>query len=342
MGEAGAGLEPFMVRFYEGSFSPACAAVSVTGTTVTEVLIDWVSVIGGSKSASLGCDLLAPSVVRGFLNTIHSQAAGLIHATTDGMNSGEIYLQSTIPLFPVLFTEEMGLPCMGTNGWPLSVCGISNLWDGINGNEDSPMNLISGLCLEILDSDLPGTTPTPTFTRTQTLAPSRTNTQLPTATSTLCPTVSATSSPLPTSSLTLTRTQSPASTSTPTYTNTNLPSQTPTQSHSASMTPTRTNTRTSTPSPTATPKKTATPTPTKEKKVTPTPTNRFTYNIDTIYDYDKNGKINLQDLIAIWNAGWLQPVTNPVIKADSQLDELPERRVLLFELSLNWGKEFKE
>ncbi len=363
MGETNLTVEPLMVRFYNGSFSTGCETVTLESSPIAEVLLDWQSVVGGSKSVQLSCDLLTQSLVRAFLNAIHNQSAGLICASTDGMQAGDLYLRSVQPLFPVIQSEEIGLPCSETRGWPLAICGISNLWDGVSGNEGLSEQHSSGLGIVMGDSDLPGTTRTPTHTLTLTQLPTHTFTKQPTATQT--PTASYTHTVTPVSTRTNTRTLSstptqtntlpptPSKTATPQATATRSFTTTPTFSPTLTKTPTTTWTPKPTASPSNSPSRTptrtltstslpkASPTPTSfnSTKPTPTPTRKFTFGRGRLYDYDNNGVIDILDLIAIWNSGWLQPFTYPNEKANEVVPELPERRVLLFELSLNWGKE---
>ena len=358
MGETGLGVEPFLVRFFNGTYSTGCQGITLVDSPIAEVLVDWQTVVGGTKSAQLSCDLLTRSIVSEFTNAIHDQAAGLICATTEGMLPGEIYLRSIDPLFPVLMSEEIGLPCSESTGWPLKICQISNLWDGICGNEDSTNQQSSGLSLALIESDLPGTTRTPTHTHTLTKVPTRTYTKQPSATPTRTashtltltpistPTNTRTNSPTPiptgTTVFTPSRTASPQMTATRSLTFTITPSNTwtPKPTSSPSFSPTRT--RTKTPSSTSSPKVTTTPTISSSSKPTATPTRKFTYGRGGLYDYDNNGVIDIRDLIAIWNAGLLQSFVYPNVKADDVIPDLPERRVLLFELSLNWGKDTLE
>jgi len=60
----------------------------------------------------------------------------------------------------VLCTTEASMPCNGDTGWPLDICGLGNLGDGVNGNETpfSETNfdgLITGLGVISLDTACP-------------------------------------------------------------------------------------------------------------------------------------------------------------------------------------------
>ncbi len=138
----------------------------------------------------------------------------------------------------------------------------------------------------IFDLSGVGTVPTPTPTKTATLAPTSTKTPTKTATAAPTNTPTKTATALPTSTATKTATPRPptataTNTATPTKTATAGPTKTPTKTATATNTPTKTATalptntptKTATAGPTKTPTKTATATNTPTKTATALPTN---------------------------------------------------------------------
>jgi len=146
---------------------------------------------------------------------------------------------------------------------------------------------------------------TPTPTPTETYTPTPTDTATPTPTDTPTPTPTDTATPTPTDTATPTPTDTPTPTPTPTDTPTPTPTDTPTPTPTETPTPTPTETYTPTPTETYTPTATATdaPSPTDTPTVTPSPTPP----LECRGDVDRDGDVDVRDLVLVAKALFTRP-----------------------------------
>ncbi|MBE7487606.1 hypothetical protein HS121_05025 [bacterium] len=232
-GETSQTGQPFTLKLIEGPppVVAGCGPIDCVGNVLATVTFDPSSVADESPfdETPFSCAEALLSLVDEAITAINSQSGGSLIAAL-GSQSGGIFVQSETPFYCCLCTVEAGLPCNGPSGWPIGLCGLANLGDGINGNETpfsetdfSPAT--SGLGIICLPGECP-VSPTPTATST--LEPTATETPVP-------PTATETSTVVPTATPTDTV---PAATETPT--STLVPTATPTNTEEATATPTNT------------------------------------------------------------------------------------------------------
>ncbi len=222
---------PFMVRVVSGDIPDAtCGPVVCTGSILATFIVDPASVASESPfETPFSCDTALATLYGDIFTQLEMEG---MHVTTG--TDGRVVVQNNAPFHFCLCSDEpvtFGISCRGEIGWPIDVCGLGNLGDGISGNEssftESTFNdVTSGLGIIGLDDECPAT-PTPTFTEsgTPTISPTFTATFVNTDTPT--PTITNTSTETPfTFTPTFTNTATNTVTDTATYTPTNTPTNT--------------------------------------------------------------------------------------------------------------------
>lgn len=220
---------PFQIIVLPRLDVSACEPITYMGQPIAVVEVDpsLVAVGGRNGETPFSCDLALDILTESIIAQFNSQGF-----PTDTDQLGSIYVETFEPVSFRLCTSEAGLPCSGTTGWPIDVCGLGNLGDGVNGNESSfseadSSGLTSGLGI-ICGQDV-CRTPTPTFTSTITSTPTITDTRTFTFTRTITKT--------PTITYTRTSTGTPTNSRTWTLTRTPTPLP-PTQTPTVTLTPT--------------------------------------------------------------------------------------------------------
>ncbi|NUN98228.1 MAG: hypothetical protein HUU16_18855 [Candidatus Omnitrophica bacterium] len=194
------------LKLLAGSAPLECTSTLCAGATLVDITLDCAS---PEPETPFDCATLTGVLVSQVLDAVQTQGGGTLAATIQSLPPGTVRIVSSVPFHACLCGEELGLPCAGGIGWPLSTCAVSNLCDGVDGNEDTLLGFTGGLSLTLLDVACP---PTPTPSETETPIP-------PTPTATSSPSESPTETPLePTSTPMPTETElepTPTMTSTP-------------------------------------------------------------------------------------------------------------------------------
>jgi len=160
---------PFRIKIMPGSSLSTCGPVSCPGSPLAVVDINPSTLVDESPfdETPFSCEVALGILASHIAEQLNQSG---FPVTTDGLPVGNVYVHYDIPFYFCLCTDEADLPCNGQNAWPLNVCGLGNLGDGINGNETSFVDLndsgmTSGLgviCLPVECRILPTATPTTT------------------------------------------------------------------------------------------------------------------------------------------------------------------------------------
>lgn len=181
LGQISPSAEPLHLKLHAGVLSATtCAPAACDGPVIADATLDLALL--SSSTCETAFDQLSSLII----SAIESQTGGSIVATTLGQPEGSIFIQSETPFYCCICTEEAGLPCNNVDGWPIGICGLFNLGDGINGNETDFGGFTGGIGIECVDALCEVSTPTPTPTETTpALTPTATETEGPSLTPTI-------------------------------------------------------------------------------------------------------------------------------------------------------------
>lgn len=139
-----------------GVASVNCGPIKCLGVPLVSVDVDPASVADESPfdETPFSCDLAKQVLASDIVDAINAGGGSNIRASLG--SPGTVRVESQVSFYCCLCTTEASLNCGNNDGWPIGVCGLGNLGDGVNGNE-TPFNetnfnaLTSGLgvyCVE--------------------------------------------------------------------------------------------------------------------------------------------------------------------------------------------------
>lgn len=150
----------FQIKLVSGTVTGSCGAVTSAGSSLLDIVVDPASVADESPydETPFSCVTALQQLAADIAESVNALGGNTFEASVTDL--GSVRIVGQVDFSCLLCTDEASLPCSGASSWPIGICGLGNLGDGVSGNESSFTatnynGLTTGLGVISLDTNCP-------------------------------------------------------------------------------------------------------------------------------------------------------------------------------------------